>query len=110
MTELRSSLSPLYFLQKQLVIDVFPHLFRGYVQKLGLSSKQNEKGTTRPSAREGEPHHDSGGSGSGRCIVTDLLKRIRKGQNASLPGLGTFGAGPKQDFEFDGTASKKESQ
>jgi len=50
-------------------------------------------------------------------IVTDILMRIRKGQTANLPGLGTFGAGPKQDFQFDGTpplklpdSTKKESR
>jgi len=48
-------------------------------------------------------------------VVTEMLKRIRKGQNVSFPGLGTFGAGPKQDFEFESTlnaghAAKRESK
>lgn len=34
-------------------------------------------------------------------IVSDLLMRIRRGQAASLPGLGTFQAGSKKEFEFD---------
>ena len=34
-------------------------------------------------------------------IVTDILKRVRKGQNASLPGLGTFRPGRNEEFRFD---------
>lgn len=34
-------------------------------------------------------------------ILTDLQKRMRKGKSASLPGLGTFRSGRKQDFQFD---------
>ena len=34
-------------------------------------------------------------------VVSDLLKRVRKGQSASLPGLGTFLAGREEDFQFD---------
>ena len=34
-------------------------------------------------------------------ILNDLLKRVRKGQSASLPGLGTFRSGRDQDFQFD---------
>jgi hypothetical protein len=34
-------------------------------------------------------------------ILSDLEKRMRKGQSASLPGLGTFRSGGKQDFPFD---------
>ena len=34
-------------------------------------------------------------------ILNDILKRVRKGQSASLPGLGTFPPGPHEKFEFD---------
>ena len=34
-------------------------------------------------------------------ILNDLLKHVRKGQSASLPGLGTFRSGRDQDFQFD---------
>jgi nucleoid DNA-binding protein len=34
-------------------------------------------------------------------ILSDLQKRVRKGKSASLPGLGTFRPGRKQDFQFD---------
>jgi nucleoid DNA-binding protein len=34
-------------------------------------------------------------------ILSDLQKRVRKGKSASLPGLGTFRSGRKQDFQFD---------
>ena len=34
-------------------------------------------------------------------IVSDLLARVRKGQSASLPGLGTFRPGGHEDFQFD---------
>ena len=34
-------------------------------------------------------------------ILSDLQKRMRKGKSASLPGLGTFRSGRKQDFQFD---------
>ena len=34
-------------------------------------------------------------------ILTDLSERVRKGQNASLPGLGTFRSGNARDFDFD---------
>ncbi|HYL38435.1 MAG TPA: HU family DNA-binding protein [Bryobacteraceae bacterium] len=34
-------------------------------------------------------------------IVSDLLLRVRKGQSASLPGLGTFRPGGEEDFQFD---------
>jgi Bacterial DNA-binding protein len=34
-------------------------------------------------------------------ILNDILKRVRKGQSASLPGLGTFAAGPTEKFKFD---------
>jgi nucleoid DNA-binding protein len=51
-------------------------------------------------------------------ILNDLFKRVRKGQSASLPGLGTFRSGRDQDFQFDGSLprvaervkSKKERQ
>jgi|HubBroStandDraft_1064217.scaffolds.fasta_scaffold111834_2 hypothetical protein len=35
------------------------------------------------------------------CILNDILKRVRHGQSASLPGLGTFWPGPKPEFYFD---------
>jgi nucleoid DNA-binding protein len=34
-------------------------------------------------------------------ILSDLRKKVRKGQSASLPGLGTFRSGRKQEFQFD---------
>jgi len=34
-------------------------------------------------------------------IVSDILKRIRKGEAASIPGLGTFRAGRGRDFQFE---------
>jgi nucleoid DNA-binding protein len=34
-------------------------------------------------------------------IVTDILKRVRKGQSASLPGLGTFRPGCDEEVRFD---------
>ena len=34
-------------------------------------------------------------------ILSDLHRRMRKGQSASLPGLGTFRSGRNQDFKFD---------
>jgi|HubBroStandDraft_1064217.scaffolds.fasta_scaffold137103_3 nucleoid DNA-binding protein len=34
-------------------------------------------------------------------ILSDLRKKMRKGLSASLPGLGTFRPGRKQDFQFD---------
>lgn len=34
-------------------------------------------------------------------ILNDILKRVRKGRSASLPGLGTFLPGRKEDFKFD---------
>jgi hypothetical protein len=34
-------------------------------------------------------------------IVSDLLARVRKGQSASLPGLGTFRPGGEEDFQFE---------
>jgi len=36
-------------------------------------------------------------------ILSDILKRVRKGQAASLPGLGTFRSGDDQEFRFDRT-------
>jgi nucleoid DNA-binding protein len=48
-------------------------------------------------------------------ILNSILKRVRRGQSASLPGLGTFIPGRKEDFQFDRnlrirTDSKKESR
>jgi nucleoid DNA-binding protein len=34
-------------------------------------------------------------------IFTGILRRIRRGQRASLPGLGTFLPGPKPEFYFE---------
>ena len=34
-------------------------------------------------------------------ILTGILRRIRHGQSASLPGLGTFLPGPKPEFHFE---------
>jgi Bacterial DNA-binding protein len=34
-------------------------------------------------------------------ILTGLLRQIRHGHSASLPGLGTFLPGPKPDFYFE---------
>jgi len=49
-------------------------------------------------------------------IVSDLLTRVRRGQAASLPGLGTFQSGSEKEFQFDceapqtGRSSKKRSK
>jgi len=34
-------------------------------------------------------------------IVSDLLMRVRRGEAASLPGLGTFQPGSEKEFQFD---------
>ncbi len=34
-------------------------------------------------------------------ILSGILRRIRRGHSASLPGLGTFLPGPKPGFRFD---------
>jgi nucleoid DNA-binding protein len=34
-------------------------------------------------------------------ILTGILRRIRRGHSASLPGLGTFLPGPKPEFYFE---------
>ena len=34
-------------------------------------------------------------------ILNNLLQRVRKGQPASLPGLGTFRSGGDRDFQFE---------
>jgi hypothetical protein len=34
-------------------------------------------------------------------ILNDILKRVRRGQSASLPGLGTFWPGPQPQFYFE---------
>ena len=36
-------------------------------------------------------------------IVGDILQRVRRGQSASLPGLGTFRRSKTQEFEFEGS-------
>jgi nucleoid DNA-binding protein len=33
-------------------------------------------------------------------IVSDILQRVRNGQSASLPGLGTFRPGKSREFEL----------
>jgi len=43
-------------------------------------------------------------------ILSHLHKLMRKGQSASLPGLGTFRSGRRQDFPFDPPKPKKESR
>jgi len=43
-------------------------------------------------------------------ILSDLHKRMRQGQSASLPGLGTFRSGRQQDFQFDPPKPKKETR
>jgi len=35
------------------------------------------------------------------ALLAGVLKRIRHGQSASLPGLGTFLPGPKPEFHFE---------
>jgi nucleoid DNA-binding protein len=34
-------------------------------------------------------------------IVSDILRRVRNGESASFPGLGTFRPGRERDFKFD---------
>jgi nucleoid DNA-binding protein len=34
-------------------------------------------------------------------ILNDILQRVRRGQSASLPGLGTFWPGPRPEFFFE---------
>jgi nucleoid DNA-binding protein len=34
-------------------------------------------------------------------ILNEILKRVRRGQSASLPGLGTFWPGPRPEFYFE---------
>lgn len=34
-------------------------------------------------------------------VLHDILKRVRSGQTASFPGLGTFLPGQKNGFQFD---------
>ncbi len=36
-------------------------------------------------------------------ILNSLAKRVRKGQSASLPGLGTFRPNRDEEFQFDGS-------
>jgi nucleoid DNA-binding protein len=36
-------------------------------------------------------------------ILSGILRRIRRGHSASLPGLGTFLPGPKPEFYFEQT-------
>jgi len=49
------------------------------------------------------------------AILNAILKRVRRGQSASLPGLGTFLPGRKEDFRFERSlpvhkGSKRESR
>jgi len=41
-------------------------------------------------------------------VVSDLLMRVRRGQPASLPGLGTFHAGSESEFQFEGAGAQAE--
>jgi len=34
-------------------------------------------------------------------LVSDLLERVRKGESAPLPGLGTFRPGRELNFQFE---------
>jgi Bacterial DNA-binding protein len=34
-------------------------------------------------------------------VLGDILRRVRRGESASLPGLGTFVPGPKPEFYFE---------
>jgi len=36
-------------------------------------------------------------------VMNDILKRVRSGQSASFPGLGTFLPGAKNGFQFEVT-------
>jgi nucleoid DNA-binding protein len=40
-------------------------------------------------------------------VLHDILKRVRSGQSASLPGLGTFRPDRKSGFEFDATKPQR---
>jgi len=40
-------------------------------------------------------------------VVSEMLKRVRKGQSASLPGLGTFRLGSNEAVHFFGTKTGK---
>jgi nucleoid DNA-binding protein len=42
-------------------------------------------------------------------ILHDIVQRVRKGHSASLPGLGTFRPGRKDDFQFDPGKSERGS-
>ena len=39
-------------------------------------------------------------------VLHDILKRVRSGQSASFPGLGTFRPDRKDGFQFDVTAQR----
>ncbi len=43
-------------------------------------------------------------------IVSDLFRRLRRGQAASLPGLGTFAPGREEDFQFDRSAAPQSGE
>ena len=34
-------------------------------------------------------------------VVTDILSRLRRGESAILPGLGSFKAGPRGEITFE---------
>ena len=40
-------------------------------------------------------------------VVNDLLQRVRRGEHASLPGLGTFRPGRNREFKFDSETKPK---
>jgi nucleoid DNA-binding protein len=42
-------------------------------------------------------------------VVNRILSNLRKGQNAPLPGLGTFTAGPKWGFQTERNDCKGDS-
>ena len=43
-------------------------------------------------------------------VVSDLLMRLRKGESASLPGLGTFQPGSQKEFRFERDRAPKSPQ
>ena len=40
-------------------------------------------------------------------IIHDILQRVRSGRSVSLPGLGTFHPGQKNNFQFDASKLPK---
>ena len=43
-------------------------------------------------------------------LVYDILKRVRSGESASFPGLGTFFPGTKNAFQFDEAPAPRTSR